>query len=211
MPHKYTSEQVEFIKANYWGTSRKDLTARFNSHFGLDLGVNQITSWVKNHKIRNGLSGRFEPGQEAHNKGRKGIRVSPATEFKKGNRPWNYLPIGTERINGDDYVDIKIADPNKWKGKHTLVWEAAHGPVPRGQIVIFGDGNRRNFELSNLIMITRGQLARMNQNHLIKDDADLTRTGVLIADVITAISRRKKSIKKGGRQKRESDQVDQRI
>ena len=117
------------------------------------------------------------------NKGLKGIGGWEPTQFKEGNRPWNYLPVGSERINGDDYVDIKIDDPHKWKGKHILVWESINGPVPKGYVVIFGDRNRRNFEPDNLILVSRKQLVRLNQHNLIQDDAELTRTGIIIADI----------------------------
>ncbi|WP_083612210.1 HNH endonuclease [Paenibacillus sp. P32E] len=35
--------------------------------------------------------------------------------------------------------------------------------VPKGHAIIFGDGDRQNFDPNNLILITRGQLAIMNK------------------------------------------------
>lgn len=46
-------------------------------------------------------------------------------------------------------------------------------------------------DINNLIMVSKSQLLKLNQHKLIKDDADLTRTGVIIADLITKISKRK--------------------
>lgn len=113
----------------------------------------------------------------------KGIGGWEPTQFKKGNRPANYMPVGSERINGDDYVDIKVADPNKWTGKHILIWEEHNGLVPEGHAILFGDGNRRNFDLDNLILVSRQQLAVLNKNRMIQNDADLTRTAILVVDV----------------------------
>lgn len=146
----------------------------------------------KNHGFSSGLDGRFTPGSIPYNKGKKGVGGWEPTQFKKGNRPWNYQPIGSERVNGDGYVDIKIADPNKWKGKHILIWEEHNGPVPKGYAIIFGDGNRRNFNLDNLICVSRHQLLILNRNNLIQKDADLTRTGVIIADLHQMINKCKK-------------------
>lgn len=114
------------------------------------------------------------------------------TQFKKGNKPHNYVPVGSERVNADGYVDIKIAEPNRWRGKHLIVWEQHNGrPVPKGHAVIFGDRNRRNFDPDNLVLVSRSQLATMNKMNLIRDDADLTRTGVILADIYQKISQRK--------------------
>jgi len=191
MPHYYTPEQVVFITDHVVGRSRKEIKELFNAQFELKLGLNQITAFIKNRKLNTGLNGQFKPGHVPFNKG-KSIGGWEPTQFKKGNRPANYKPVGTERVNGDDYVDIKIADPNKWRAKHLLVWEKANGPVPKGHVVIFGDRNRRNFELYNLILLSRKQLVIMNKNSLIQKDADLTRTGVLVADLHSKIGERKK-------------------
>lgn len=93
------------------------------------------------------------------------------------------------------YVDIKIADPNKWKGKHILIWEELHGPVPKGHAVIFADGNNRNFDPENLLLVSRKQLVRMNQRGLIQNDAELTKTGVIIADIYNKIGEAKRKSK----------------
>lgn len=105
------------------------------------------------------------------------------------------MPVGSERVNSDGYVDIKISDPNKWKGKHILIWEKENGPVPKGHCVIFGDGNNRNFDSNNLILVSRQQLIVLNKNNLIQSDADLTRTGVIIADLYQKINERKAKTK----------------
>lgn len=192
MAHKYTSDQVSFLTENVAGRSSAKLTEKFNAHFGLDLSLNQIRAFMKNRGLKNGLNYRFPRGHIPVNKGKTGLGGWEPTQFKKGNKPHNYKPVGTERVNGDDYVDVKIADPNKWRAKHLLIWEEANGPVPKGHAVIFGDGNRRNFELDNLILVSRAQLAILNKHNLIQMDAELTRTGVVIADIYKKIGEWKK-------------------
>jgi len=64
--------------------------------------------------------------------------------------------------------------------------------VPPGHAIVFGDGNKRNFDLGNLLLVSRAQLARINQRGLIQDDAELTKTGILIADVYNKIGERKR-------------------
>lgn len=194
-PHLYTDEQIEFLKNHTRGRARKDIHAMFNEHFNLQLTRAQIEGTLKRNKLKTGFDGRFKKGSIPFNKGMKGMyfggEIGKKTQFKKGNRPINHKPVGTERVNGDDYVDIKIADPNKWRAKHLLVYEKEIGPVPKGHVVIFGDGNRRNFELDNLILVSRKQLLMMNKHSLIQGDAELTRTGIIVANLYSKISERK--------------------
>lgn len=130
-------------------------------------------------------------------KGKK-ERGGKATQFKKGYTPYNYKPVGTEIVNADGYIEVKLADPSVYKKKHILIWETEHGPVPKGHVIIFGDKNKRNFALNNLILVSRRQLAILNKYHLIKEHADLTRAGLVIADLHMKINERKKS---GGNKK----------
>ncbi len=48
---------------------------------------------------------------------------------------------------------------------HVLVWEAAHGPVPKGHAVVFRDGDRANIRLDNLDLVTRRALMLRNTVH----------------------------------------------
>jgi hypothetical protein len=197
MAHRYTPEQAAFIIEHYKGRSNKELSEMINEQFDLNLSVTQVKTFKANRKLNSGLTGRFELGQVPVNKGTKGLYNvgGNRTSFKKGHKPKNYRPVGSERVNVDGYIEVKVADPNKWRLKHSVVWEEANGPIPKGHCVIFLDGNRINLSLDNLQLITRNQLARLNQNHLIFNDAELTKTGIIIADIRSKINDRKKKIK----------------
>jgi hypothetical protein len=198
MPSKlYPDEVRDFIEANHIGVGPKEMAGLLNETFDADYTHSQIKGYYARFKLNSGVNGYFPKGHVAFNKGMKGINYPGCvpTQFKKGNKAWNWVPVGSERINGDGYVDIKVADgqlQRNWKGKHILIWEATNGPVPPGHAVIFGDGNKRNFDPGNLLLVSRAQLARLNQSGLIQGDAELTRTGVVVADIITKIAERKR-------------------
>ncbi|QTH44938.1 HNH endonuclease [Cohnella sp. LGH] len=185
-------EVKSFIQDHYRGTPFAELVRLVQERFDEDATYKQIRSYVHNHGLWNGLDGRIKPGNIPTNKGKKypGTGHKP-TQFKKGNRPANYKPVGSERVNSDGYVDVKIADPNKWQLVHSLIWEAVNGPIPKGHVVIFGDGDRLNFNPENLLLVSRAQLARLNQNHLIKGETELTKSGIIVADLISKIAERK--------------------
>lgn len=129
-----------------------------------------------------GLGTRFEPGQPAWNKGLKGVvgvqEACRATQFKKGRPPneaRNYVPIGSLRVCADGYLEQKVTDDQtiaaarRWTAVHRLVWEAAHGPIPDGHVVVFRAGQKTT-ELNRvtpqiLEVVTRRQLMQRNSVH----------------------------------------------
>lgn len=204
MNRKYAEEHIKFIAAHIEGTPFSELTEMFNSHFGLSISTSAITGLAAKHGYHNGRDCHFNKGWEPTqfpkgyvpwNKGKKGTGGWKPTQFPKGNKPWNYKPVGTERINTDGYVEIKIADPKKWKAKHIILWETANGPVPARHVVIFADGNKLNVALDNLLLISRRELAVMNKRGLIANNAELTKSGVTIANIYLKIGDRKKNRK----------------
>ena len=194
--HYWTDEQLQFLREQYPKFSKKELLIKTNNHFRLDLQMNQLDACLKNHKITSGRTGRFTKGQPSWNKGKKGWQSGgEAGWFKKGHLPANYRPVGSERINADGYIEIKVADPNKWQLKQRYVWEQVHGLIPKGHVIIFLDQNKLNCELDNLMMIPRSKHARMCQNGLFFDQAESTKTGMLLADIYTKVGERKRELK----------------
>jgi len=195
--HKFTNEQEVFIRKHVLSTGNDKLTNIFNKYFNLNLTKKQIQGFKKNHKITSGLTGYFEKGHIPIDAIKKGQRIGIATEFRKGNKPLNIAPIGTEVIKSDGYRYRKIYDKGKdhrenWKQVHRLVWEAVNGPIPKNYKIIFLDSNKLNTDLNNMELITDSEMLIINRNNLIKADAELTRTGIIIAKVIDKANKRKK-------------------
>jgi hypothetical protein len=138
---------------------------------------------MANHKINNGLKGCFKKGNVPHNKGRKGICASGCEKswFKSGNIPANHRPVGSERVTRDGYIEIKIAEPNKWQLKHRFVWEKVNGKIPKGKNIRFLDGDKLNCNIENLTVVSKAENLEITRQGLQYDDAELTRTGVMIA------------------------------
>ena len=91
----------------------------------------------------------------------------------------------------------KIADQpgnwrHNWRQLHLIMWEEAHGPIPKGHLVIFKDGNRQNCVLENMALITQAENAVMNKQGLRYETAEHTETGILIAKIKIAARKRKK-------------------
>ena len=158
----------------------------------MTLKVCTIQSTKKRYKILSHNDGKFKKGKEPWNKGLKGFMGANKTSFKKGNRPLNTADVGTEGMREDGYLYVKIAEPNVWKQKHHIVYEEVNGPIPDGHVILFGDKNRLNFDIDNLILASKADVMRLNIYGLIQDDAELTRIGLNIAKVRQKISERKR-------------------
>lgn len=178
----------DFVVENAKGISNAELTDLFNQEFATDVSVKQMKSFKNNHKISSGLTGQFPKGHIPFNKGKKGVHYagSEKTWFKNGQVPHNHKPVGSERVNIYGYIEIKVAEPKKWRLKHHVVWENVHGKIPRSHVVIFLDGNKLNVSIENLKLISQGQLLLMNRNGLFTKDRELTETATNLAKLMDA-------------------------
>lgn len=192
----YSQEERDFIAAYAVGHSYKEIQEAFNKKFLTDVSIGQIKSYMGNHKIVTGKTGRFEKGHIPANKGTH-IGGWEPTQFKKGRISENHKPVGTisvrhNRKRGQKYVYVKVAEPNKWRPLHVVEWEKHNGPVPEGKIVIFLDGDVLNTQIENLTLVSRSVHARLNQMGLRTKDPEYTKTAVRVAELAAKIGEAKR-------------------
>ena len=182
---KYTDEMIEFLKEVTPQKTYKEITELFNRRFNLDVTAEKIKSLLSRKKICTGTRGcLYKKGKVPWNKGKKGYMGANKTSFKKGHKPKNWRTVGSERIDTESYTLIKIAEPKKWALKHRIIWEEFNKKkVPRGSVIIFADGDKTNFNIENLICVSRKELRVLNKCSLIKNDLELTKTGLNVAKI----------------------------
>ena len=187
--HIWSDEEKQYLAEITPGRGYKEIQSMMSCKFGFDYTRHQIKGAITRNKLNTGRTGRFEKGRATWNKGTKGLTKANVTSFKKGQKPHNYKPLGSERITKDGYCEIKVSDTGRrWRPKHVLIYEKHHGKVPKGSAVIFLDGDKRNFDIDNLYLVTRSQLAMLNKNSLIQKDAELTKTAINVVDLMKKIS-----------------------
>ena len=191
---KWSDEEKEYLKEITPGRHYKEILELMNERFDRPFRMEQIKGAIARYKLHTGFTGRFEKGNIPFNKGKKGEcpKGCEKTWFKKGQTPINHKPVGSERIDRDGYILIKVAEPSVWKLKHRVIWEKANGPIPKNYTVIFLDGDKSNTDINNLALVSRSELLIVNQKKLIKSDTELSKVGINIAKVQSKINKRKR-------------------
>jgi hypothetical protein len=154
-----------------------------------ELGLSKSAEWIA-EQAREAMSrlnhggrrSQFTKGFTPWNKGIKGSTGTQdgcrATQFRPGRLPQdarNYVPIGSERMTKDGYLERKVTDDQdlvparRWVAVHRLVWEATHGPVPAGHVVIFRPGQKTiikaEITVDRLELVSRRELMLRNTVH----------------------------------------------
>ena len=208
---RYPKGMYEFVRDNSWGVSSKDMAVMVNQKFGTNFTQTGMKQFRQRHGIRSGETGWYQKGHEPGNKGKKleeyitdpdriadiRRRIS-ATQFKKGERPANELPIGSIVVNADGYKirkkQIEGTQWERWELLHRAVWEEHNGPVPEGMVISFRDSNRLNCDISNLVLMTRTENRVMTRRKLRSQDPELTDAGLAVTRLrLAAAERRKKA------------------
>jgi hypothetical protein len=178
----FTKRQQLLIVRWYRKFTPPQIAPILNKKFNTTFRPQQIRTYLHNRGITSGRDCTFKPGIIPWNYGTKGTGICKGNSgnFLKGHRPKNYKRYGTERITVDGYVQVKVHGKNphtgyggRWIEKHVLLWEKWHGKRPRGSAILFRDGNKRNFRRGNLVLVTRSELVRLNQDRFGKYPTEL--------------------------------------
>lgn len=190
--HWWTDEEKEYLKEIRKNTYIK-IAELMTEKFKEEYTETQVGAALKRYGLTTGICNRFKKGNTPWNKSKKGYMGPNKTSFAKGSIPPNLRPVGSERITVDGYTEVKT-ESGKWKLKHRLKYIEYNGAIPNGYVVIFANGNKKDFSKDNLIAITRNKLKTMNNHKLIKSDIEETKTGTIIADIIIKTQELRKKV-----------------
>ena len=203
----FTEGIKQYISENYKGCRYKDLTDKVNTVFGTNFTNTQITNFCCKNGFNNGCprggeETRFKKGNIPWNKG-KTVELSPnskAHQFTKGNIPPNANPIGHEYVDPDGYTWVRVScqyvtasgKRKTYIAKHKLIWEQTYGKIPYGHKIIFLDGDKSNFDINNLMLVTDAEHLEMIRCDLRSTDSEITKAGALVAKIDCIIRKKDK-------------------
>lgn len=206
MGRRKTAEEAAWLAERYPTTPNGDLLDAFERRFGIRLTTSQVGNAKARLGVRSGtVGGRFEPGNVPANKGmtwdEMGIPEDKqehmrSGQFKPGNLPWTTREVGEERVTKDGYVEVHVAQRRRekandqWVLKQRLVWQEANGRRLRpDEMVVFADGDRRNFDPGNLVAMTMAEHAVIIRSGITYADRETCETAIGIARLKMAASR----------------------
>lgn len=179
---KFSEEQIEFLKNFKGEKTLKELATLLKEKYGVEtISINYFSKCLRklniDYRYVKSNAGSFKKGLTPWNKGLK-TGIKPRRYDKNGDVIWIEKPVGSEYITNDGYTIVKTKAPNFWEYKQRVVWKKTHGEIPFNHVIIFADGNKSNFNIDNLICVSRNELRQLNLHRLKKDDADLTKVGI---------------------------------
>ena len=173
-PRFYTEEQKDFIRRLYLEErlSAPEVTKAFNEKF-----YDCRTEYAINGMIT--LHG-----------------------FRRSSRLSKEINVGDETLcRSTGYITVKTDAPahhaktkRNYRYKHLAVWEAYNGPVPKGHVVRFLDGNTLNCEIENLALFTRSEHGYMNTLGYNEAPEGLRETIVLTARLMAKTKKREREL-----------------
>jgi hypothetical protein len=172
----FTKREDDFLRANYLTIPAKRMSMMLGRREGTARQRMKLLGIVVPAEILDRFKqlGRLQKGNVPFNKGRKwkdymskgSIKNCRKTTFKKGTVPPNHKPVGSERVEKDGYVYIKVREGiGGFTLKHRHIYEQHYGPIPKGYNVEFKDRDRANFSLENLVLRTRSENMKLNTYH----------------------------------------------
>ncbi|HUF02831.1 MAG TPA: HNH endonuclease signature motif containing protein [Aridibacter sp.] len=197
MPRRFwTTEETEYLRTAYPERPTEEVAKKLNSTVSRvyskanSLGLKKSKAFfdagyggrLSPNNCSRGKGTRFKPGHKSWNKGKSftaGGRA-PETQFKDGHLPHNHVPVGTEVTDPDGYLKVKIAERNRWKYKHRLVWEEKKGKIPKGHALVFRNGDKTDCSIENLELLTRAELMRRNTIHRYPEDIRKTYRAIAV-------------------------------
>lgn len=160
----------DFIINNVKGRTCNELADLVNKEFGLSYTDKQIKYYKRKYHLTSGVDCRF----------------------KKGEPPHNIKNEGHEFEDSDGYVWLKVG--KKYVKKHRYIYEQHYGEIPKGYDIMFLDSDKTNFSIDNLGLVRHKDLLIMKNKHLCTTDKELTKTGMLLAQVINTAYEKKKEL-----------------
>lgn len=157
----FTAEERDFVEALVTQmVPQKKIAEMYNNAFGKCIGQTQLRRMMNRSGIE---SVRKE-------------RTAKAIGYEYHSTYYNCMVVKVGMGRSD------------WKLKQNLVWEKVSGkPLPIGHVVIFLDGNRQNYEPSNLHAVPLCVVGSVEKWNMHSEDAMLYKSALMYGELYFAM------------------------
>lgn len=174
---KFTRKEDNFLKRNYLSVPAKTMSRMLKRSESCARQRMKLLGIVVPPEVIQKFREQsyFKKGNVSRNKGLKQTEYMSAEaiarcsvhRFKAGHKPKNTcdkdgeIRIRKDSKTGIPYQYIRVSIAN-WKELHRYNWEKENGPIPKGMVVAFKNGNSLKAENDNLELITMAENMRRN-------------------------------------------------
>ena len=177
----WTSEHIDFLKSYYPNHGVKETAKELYIRFGIKRSEQSVRRIVREQHINMNKLGRKELAKRTS--GRNMAIGSIATWKNSNSRLLYYIKVAN---NGDrdDWMPLT----------HYLLGEEAND-----KMVIHLNGNHNDFRKEKLAVISKSVCARLSTKHLLSEDPELTKTGIMLCELMQALKDQEKGDPENGR------------
>ena len=165
----YTEEQIEWLKENLPKHGRKEACRLFNERFGENRTVRAMKTFSNYYGILIDREVWLQHVTENVNKNK--LKQVGATHIHNG-RP-----------------KIKVAMGERWQYLNRVVYEEAHGKIPKDYCIVHLDNNPMNCDLDNLVAVPRSILMTMVGGDMKSECPQITQSAILWCELKQALER----------------------
>lgn len=197
----FNQDQIAWLRENYNTMLVVDLVSKMNDRYKTEFTGRQVYRFCRTHwgnSVFNGMpnKGRFTKGHEPWHKGTRGTGVHKGT-IRTRRTAQEYFDSFTAK-DGETRVDVNgttwLKVDGEWVIKHRHLYAEHHGvELGHADIVLFKDGDNRNFAIENLVRIDRRVHSAMISGDLKQYDGELIGAAILTAKLRLSISDKEKS------------------
>ena len=170
------------------GIQNKTIMAAHFTEEEKDFVLDLVNRMIPQRRIVDLYNGRFNKSigqtQLRRMMERSGIKSARKERIAK--------PIGYEYYSRYyDCMVVKVSMERKgWKLKQNLVWEQTHeNKLPKNHVVVFLDGNRKNYNPSNLFAVSLNVVGNVEKWNMHSESPEIYKTALRYGELYFAMMR----------------------
>lgn len=158
--YNLTKKEIDYIKNIVKGKTCNEIAMLYNKKFNKNITEKEMEYIKRKNRITSGIK----------------------TTFKKNSIPHNLKKELSEYNDGKGGIKIKVG--KEWIPKGRYIYEKHHGKIKENEVIVFLDGNKKNFDINNLMAVSLLDVQVCGIKHLKSNNSEITKIGLMTAQLI---------------------------